>query len=730
MRFIDVFREGDGLVVWLLDSGRNRFLPVAFSPTVLVHAAYPRLLGLRRELSRHGLPSTFETKRTLQGEKRMLSVPTTVKGQRSLVRDIKRFLHHRCELYDTTVSPEDMWMHRHDLFPNAEVECEVEHGWLTSITPVDSPTDEYSIPGLRVSTLSLTTDRPLQADEHPRLEEIRFNDETINGADMAKTFLQRFKEADPDILVTPHGSIELPFLLPILHKAEPDFSFSRFGTDRLMRKGGSYFSYGRTIFKNATVALRGRLHLERKGVLYGDWNLLHPFELARVCRSRLQVINHRSVGYGVTSLQTYYALRRGYAFPSTVSCMERWTSAEQLFNADRGSFIYDPIVGYHENIAEIDFVSLFPSIMVKHNISTETLFCRCCPRNRVPGMRMNVCTKERGIIPELLEPLVAQRIRYKESGTSQHLERANALKGVLVTSFGYMGFRKSLFSRIEAHQAIQAYARETLLAASRIAESHGFAVMHGITDSIWVKKEGLTEQDTQRVIDDIESRIGLPAKLEGIYRWIVFLPSTQDRETPVPTRYYGVFLDGELKCRGIEVRRHDTPPLLVELQLTIIKEISTAGSEEEFLTLMRCSIRHLKQTIARIREGLVSQDELIITQGISKTEYASHIAQGVVADKLQSQGLAPQPGQYVRYVITNKNAAIPIHRYSLPTSSDCFPFDRAEYMRLARRAVQNLFLPFVDGVTEEQLTLADALQRRVAVEGLPLQIVESVRQLF
>jgi len=58
--------------------------------------------------------------------------------------------------------------------------------------------------------------------------------------------------------------------------------------------------------------------------------------------------------------------------------VEKFKTVETLFLSDRCAMIYDPIVGVHEDVIEIDFASLFPNIMVKYNISPETVLCDCC----------------------------------------------------------------------------------------------------------------------------------------------------------------------------------------------------------------------------------------------------------------------------------------------------------------------------------------------------------------
>src|SRR5438132_12208255 len=63
---------------------------------------------------------------------------------------------------------------------------------------------------------------------------------------------------------------------------------------------------------------------------------------------------------------------------------EDFKDAENLLRGDRGGFTFEPEVGVHEGLYELDFSSLYPSIMVKYNISAETLDCSCCTTDGLP----------------------------------------------------------------------------------------------------------------------------------------------------------------------------------------------------------------------------------------------------------------------------------------------------------------------------------------------------------
>jgi DNA polymerase-2 len=138
---------------------------------------------------------------------------------------------------------------------------------------------------------------------------------------------------------------------------------------------------------------------------------------------------------------------------------------------------------------------------------------------------------------------------------------------MLVTSFGYLGYRNARFGRIEAHEAVTAFGREKLLQAKEICEEEGFELLHALTDSLWIRRKGLREEDVMELCRKISEATGITMNLEGLYRWMVFLPSKGSPESPVANRYFGLFKNGKIKARGLAFRRGDTPRLVQEAQL-------------------------------------------------------------------------------------------------------------------------------------------------------------------
>src|SRR5207302_800329 len=86
------------------------------------------------------------------------------------------------------------------------------------------------------------------------------------------------------------------------------------------------------------------------------------------------------------------------------------------------------------------------------------------------------------------------------------------------------------------------------------------------SDSVWLKRAGATRTDYEALARGIVEATGLPIAVEGVYRWIAFVPSRTHPLVGVPNRYFGVFEDGTEKVRGLELRRGDAPPIVAAMQ--------------------------------------------------------------------------------------------------------------------------------------------------------------------
>ncbi|MGI0081008.1 MAG: DNA polymerase domain-containing protein, partial [Nitrososphaerales archaeon] len=290
--------------------------------------------------------------------------------------------------------------------------------------------------------------------------------------------------------------------------------------------------------------------------------------------------------------------------------------------------------------------------------------------NRLVDLDVHICKRKLGIVPESLGLPLSKRFEYKKLRDEAsdpwlkqvYNERAGALKWVLVTSFGYLSFRHAKFMKIDAHIAVCSVARQTLLDAMHTAENRGFRVIHGIIDSLWVHKDRTTREDYQELREEIEKATKFKLAIEGIYKWIVFLPSKVDSQNQVPTRYFGCFeKNNEMKVRGIEYRRHDTPIYFKKCQELILKELSKCDTEVELREVARKrGIQMFYEFAKQIEDHDVPPLELLITRRLSKNlgDYFSKRQLSVSAAlKLEGRGLELKAGQAVSYVITKYKTA-------------------------------------------------------------------------
>ena len=62
-------------------------------------------------------------------------------------------------------------------------------------------------------------------------------------------------------------------------------------------------------------------------------------------------------------MQIRQSIEDGVLIPWKKNRPEDMKDAEQIMLADRGGLYLDPIVGVHQGVIELDFASLFPSII-------------------------------------------------------------------------------------------------------------------------------------------------------------------------------------------------------------------------------------------------------------------------------------------------------------------------------------------------------------------------------
>jgi DNA polymerase elongation subunit (family B) len=127
----------------------------------------------------------------------------------------------------------------------------------------------------------------------------------------------------------------------------------------------------------------GRIHIDtNNSFVLNETGLEGLYEVARVYRMPLHTASRASIGKCMSSLQFYNATRNDILIPWKPTLAERPKTLGELLIGDKGGMIFDPEVGVHEQVAEYDFVSLYPNIMYRKNISVVMILCECCSQSR------------------------------------------------------------------------------------------------------------------------------------------------------------------------------------------------------------------------------------------------------------------------------------------------------------------------------------------------------------
>lgn len=473
----------------------------------------------------------------------------------------------------------------------------------------------------------------------------------------------RLAAVDPDALVLGRAAL-VPLLADRAAALGVDLQLGRRPGHERLAGASTYTSYGSVGHSPARFAVPGRsLVAEDAAFLWEAGGVGGLRYLAREARLPLGTVARASIGTVLTAIEVRRAREADVLAPWNRWTPERFSPASTLHDADRGGHTLSPDVGHHESVVELDFASLYPAIIREHNVSAETVRCDCHDRTDVPGLGYGICPV-RGFLPRVLGPLVDARgaatarldaDRPLDDAARDRLQGvADALKWVLVASFGYQGYRNAKFGRIACHETINAIARETLLDAKATLEAGGWRVVHGIVDSLWVRpRDDVTDPVAlEALVAQVSRATGIPLEREGDFEWVCLVPH-RDGAGGALTRYFGRRTDGTYKYRGIECRRRDTAAFVATAQRDLVAAVDDApdpAAVSDRLTGHLAAVRRDTDPVA--------PEALALTARVSKPPAAYDRETRTVAAlrRARDAGFETAPGQSVRYVVVDDDA--------------------------------------------------------------------------
>jgi len=160
-------------------------------------------------------------------------------------------------------------------------------------------------------------------------------------------------------------------------------------------------------------------------------------------------------------------------------------------------------------------------------------------------------------------------------------------------------------------------------------------------------------------------------------------------------RYFGALDNGELKIRGIEARRHDTPRFFKECQLEILNLFSSCKTISDIKSAISEAKVIQKKYENRLMQNKIPLEDLAITNKVTRGtgQHKSKTIQADAVNQLKWHGRSVEAGQKIRYII---------HDYSRKISKRVVPieiakensYDAKRYCDLLNECCKSVIEPF------------------------------------
>lgn len=405
-------------------------------------------------------------------------------------------------------------------------------------------------------------------------------------------------------------------------------------------------------------------------------------EMARVTGVPLNYLLSRGQSIKVMSQLLRKARQRGMLIPHMAKQGGGNVQAEGGV-AYEGATVLDAKAGYYDMpIATLDFASLYPSIMMAHNLC----YCTLVPKHQVSSMNPEdigtspagdtfvKASKIKGILPEILEELLSARKRAKADlkKATDPLQKAVldgrqlALKVSANSVYGFTGATVGQLPCLEISSSTTAYGRTMIDHTKNLVEDkyrtvNGYPgdaeVIYGDTDSVMIKFNTPDLAESMKLGEEAAGFVSetflKPIKLEfeKVY-WPYLLISKK--------RYAGLLWTNtekydKMDTKGIETVRRDNCLLVRQVIETVLEKILMQRD-------VQGAVKYVQGMISDLLMNKLDFSQLVITKGFTKEaeSYGVKMAHIELAMRmrLRDPATAPVVGDRIAYVIIKaaKNA--------------------------------------------------------------------------
>jgi len=319
-----------------------------------------------------------------------------------------------------------------------------------------------------------------------------------------------------------------------------------------------------------------------------------------------------------------------------------------------GGYVHAIRAGIHPWVVTLDFKSMYPSIIIARNLCFTTLSpdgATVAPS----GARFVTPDVRRGLIPEILTELLADRDRFRALGRAAAGREVaeyydglqNAVKILMNSFYGVLASSFYRFTNKEIGSAITAFAREAVTSIIRQLEADGCEVVYSDTDSVFVRAPVPTLEGAREFGEAVAkrfSREGVTFEFQSVYE--TFFSHGAKK------RYVGrtVWPREELVIRGYETRRTDAFDYQSEALLQVFDLVLRGDTDG--------AIRRSRELVQTVRNRAVPVERLVISRSVrAEGEYNESTRDALpflrVYRQLKEEGYDVVPGMRVAWIVTD-----------------------------------------------------------------------------
>ncbi|NBI65110.1 DNA polymerase [Clostridiales bacterium] len=556
--------------------------------------------------------------------------------------------------------------------------------------------------------------------------------------EMIKRFLRVVKEKDPDVLITYNGdNFDFAYLKKRCEKLGINFALGRDGSEPKIQRMGDRFAVevkGRIHFDLYPVIRRtinlptytleavyeavfgqpkekvyaeeittawetgenlervARYSMEDAKVTYELGKEFLPMEaqLSRLIGQSLWDVSRSSTG----NLVEWFLLRKAYERNELAPNKPDEKELARRRQSYEGGYVKEPERGLWENIVYLDFRSLYPSIIITHNVSPDTLNREGCKEYDVaPQVGHRFCKDFPGFIPSLLGDLLEERqkIKKKMKATIDPIERKlldyrqRAIKILANSYYGYYGYARARWYCKECAESVTAWGREYItMTIKEIEEKYGFKVIYSDTDGFFATIPGADAETVKKKAMEFLKYINakLPGALEleyeGFYKRGFFVTKK---------KYAVIDEEGKITTRGLEIVRRDWSEIAKETQARVLEALLKDGDVEK-------AVRIVKEVTEKLSKYEVPPEKLVIHEQITRDlkDYKATGPHVAVAKRLAARGVKIRPGTVISYIVLKGSGRIGDR--AIPFDE----FDPTKHKYDAEYYIENQVLPAVERI--------------------------------